>query len=189
MRRALPLTLALAALAGCGDTAEDGGEQIRPWVAEAPYLPPRAPAAGVQRARVPGLGEVSGHRLDRHRQHRRGRGVVEVDRPAVRSRHPLTTRQVCHRIRKRTARFPALDLARDAAAAGPRATAALICADEVAVARFLAGSLGFQGITTLAAGAVERFGAGAPPSVEDLARLDAEVRGWAARTDAQGRAA
>jgi 1-deoxy-D-xylulose-5-phosphate reductoisomerase len=86
-----------------------------------------------------------------------------------------------------TARFPALDIAREAAAAGPRATAALICADEVAVARFLEGSLGFPGITTLAAGAVERFGGGAPPSADDLAELDTEVRGWAARTDAQGR--
>lgn len=42
MRRCVPLSLALVALAGCGDVAEDR-EQIRPWVAEAPYLPPRAP--------------------------------------------------------------------------------------------------------------------------------------------------
>jgi 1-deoxy-D-xylulose-5-phosphate reductoisomerase len=86
-------------------------------------------------------------------------------------------------------RFPALDLARAAATSGPRATAALICADEVAVARFLEGSLTFPGITALAAGAVERYGSGPAPSVDDLAALDAEVRAWAGRTDAAGDAA
>ena len=68
-------------------------------------------------------------------------------------------------------------------------TAALICADEVAVARFLEGSLTFPGITALAADAVERYGSGPAPSVDDLAALDAEVRAWAARTDAAGDAA
>ena len=87
------------------------------------------------------------------------------------------------------ARFPALPLARTAATMGPRATAALICADEVAVARFLEGSLTFPGISELAAGAVERFGDGRAPDVDELASLDAEVRAWAAATDAQGRAA
>ena len=88
-----------------------------------------------------------------------------------------------------TTRFPALDLAREAAAAGPRATAALICADEVAVARFLAGSLSFPGITTLTAGAVARFGAGAPPSVDDLTELDSDVRAWSEHADAHGQPA
>jgi 1-deoxy-D-xylulose-5-phosphate reductoisomerase len=87
------------------------------------------------------------------------------------------------------ARFPALPLARHAAGLGPRATAALIGADEVAVARFLEGSLSFPGITTLAAAAVERFGAGPAPDVEDLAELDAQVRAWAATADAAGHAA
>ena len=40
---------------------------------------PRAATGGVQRARVADPGQVPGHRLDRDRQHRRGRGVVEVD--------------------------------------------------------------------------------------------------------------
>src|SRR4051794_33124001 len=40
-----------------------------------------------------------------------------------------------------TSRFPALGIARAAGQAGPRASAALIAADEVAVARFLAGTL------------------------------------------------
>jgi 1-deoxy-D-xylulose-5-phosphate reductoisomerase len=85
-----------------------------------------------------------------------------------------------------TDRFPALALARDAAAQGPRATAALICADEVAVARFLEGSLTLPGIHGLTAGAVERFGDGPAPGVDELAELDAAVRAWAATTDAHG---
>ena len=56
------------------------------------------------------------------------------------------------------ARFPALRIAREAGARGPRATAALIAADEVAVRRFLDGSLAFTDIPALAAGAVERYG-------------------------------
>jgi 1-deoxy-D-xylulose-5-phosphate reductoisomerase len=76
------------------------------------------------------------------------------------------------------ARFPALRIARDAAATGSRATAALIAADEVAVARFLAGSLDFIGIPGLLESAVARYGGGPDqaPSVEDLVALDTEVR-------------
>jgi 1-deoxy-D-xylulose-5-phosphate reductoisomerase len=78
-------------------------------------------------------------------------------------------------------RFPALPLARAAGEAGPRATAALIAADEVAVGRFLDGTLDFPGITRLVAGAVERYGqTGATPELESLVELDAEVRAWAA---------
>ncbi|HEX5590098.1 MAG TPA: 1-deoxy-D-xylulose-5-phosphate reductoisomerase [Candidatus Limnocylindrales bacterium] len=74
-------------------------------------------------------------------------------------------------------RFPALRIARDAGRAGPWATAALIAADEVAVARFLDGSLDFPGIPRLLAAAVERFGTGTPdPGVEDLVALEAEIR-------------
>ncbi len=46
-------------------------------------------------------------------------------------------------------RFPALRIARDAGRIGQRATTALIAADDVAVERFLAGSLGFTGIPAL----------------------------------------
>jgi 1-deoxy-D-xylulose-5-phosphate reductoisomerase len=76
------------------------------------------------------------------------------------------------------ARFPALRVARDAGRAGPWATAALISADEVAVPRFLDGSLSFPGIASLLAAAVERYAAhgGADPTVDDLLALDAEVR-------------
>ncbi len=75
-------------------------------------------------------------------------------------------------------RFPALRIARDAGRRGPRASAALIAADEVAVARFLEGSLEFAGIPRLLEAAVDRFGAdGDAPDVDALVALDADVRG------------
>ncbi len=76
-------------------------------------------------------------------------------------------------------RFPALRIAREAGIAGPRASAALIAADDVAVTRFLAGSLDFLGIPRVLEAAVERFGRGAggsDPDVDELVALDAEVR-------------
>ena len=80
------------------------------------------------------------------------------------------------------ARFPSLRIARDAGRIGQRATTALIAADDVAVARFLDGSLGFTGIPAVLAAAVERFGGGADqaPDVDALIALDDEVRAWAA---------
>jgi 1-deoxy-D-xylulose-5-phosphate reductoisomerase len=79
------------------------------------------------------------------------------------------------------ARFPALRIAREAGLAGPRASAALIAADEVAVARFLAGSLEFMGIPRLLGAAVDRFAPGEPgePGLEALVALEAEVRAFA----------
>ena len=75
-------------------------------------------------------------------------------------------------------RFPALRIAREAGRHGPWATAALIAADEVAVARFLDGSLDFPGISRLLAAAVARYGprSGAEPDVDDLVALETEVR-------------
>lgn len=86
-------------------------------------------------------------------------------------------------------RFPALRVARDAGIAGPWASAALIAADDVAVARFLDGTLSFTGIPHLLETAVERYG-GAPgvPDVDALVALDAEVRGAFARGPMGGRA-
>jgi 1-deoxy-D-xylulose-5-phosphate reductoisomerase len=78
-------------------------------------------------------------------------------------------------------RFPALRIARDAGRLGPRASAALIAADDVAVTRFLDGTLGFTGIPALLEAAVVRFGGGsagtAEPDVDELVALEAEVRG------------
>jgi 1-deoxy-D-xylulose-5-phosphate reductoisomerase len=75
-------------------------------------------------------------------------------------------------------RFPALRIAREAGRIGQRATTALIAADEVAVERFLAGSLEFTGIPRLLEAAVERYGESADqaPDLEALVALDAEVR-------------
>jgi len=78
------------------------------------------------------------------------------------------------------ARFPALAIAREAGRQGPRATATLISADEVAVARFLDGTLSLPGIWRLAEAAVHRFGgAGSPdPGLDEVLALDAEVRAF-----------
>jgi len=75
-------------------------------------------------------------------------------------------------------RFPALRIARQAGRTGSRASAALIAADEVAVARFLDGTLDFPGIPRLLEAAVRRFGDGADqaPDVDTLVALDREVR-------------
>jgi 1-deoxy-D-xylulose-5-phosphate reductoisomerase len=76
-------------------------------------------------------------------------------------------------------RFPALRIARVAGETGSRAAAALIAADEVAVARFIDGTLDFPGIPRLLEAAVTRFGQGPDqaPDLATLAALDAEVRG------------
>ena len=78
-------------------------------------------------------------------------------------------------------RFPALRIARQAGEAGPRASAALISADEVAVARFLAGTLDYPGIARVLAESVARFGVGGArePSLQEIITLDAEVRSFA----------
>jgi len=75
-------------------------------------------------------------------------------------------------------RFPALRIAREAGRLGPWATAALISADEVAVGRFLAGSLDFPGIPRLLEEAVAKLGVArrTDPTVDDLVALDGEVR-------------
>jgi 1-deoxy-D-xylulose-5-phosphate reductoisomerase len=79
------------------------------------------------------------------------------------------------------ARFPAPRIARDAGRMGPRACAALIAADDVAVERFLSGTLAFQGIPRLLEAAVARFGgsgddAASGPDLDALILLDREVR-------------
>ena len=96
-------------------------------------------------------------------------GVSLADLPALTFEPPDETR------------FPALALAREAGRRGQWAAATLICADEVAVSRFLEGNLGFDGITALCERAIERFGSGADrPSLADLIALEQQVRAWAA---------
>jgi len=86
-------------------------------------------------------------------------------------------------------RFPALRIARDAGRMGSRASAVLIAADEVAVSRFLDGSLDFPGIAGLLEAAVDRFGTGADqtPDLDTLMALDREVRAAFAAPLGQGR--
>jgi 1-deoxy-D-xylulose-5-phosphate reductoisomerase len=86
-------------------------------------------------------------------------------------------------------RFPALRIARDAGRQGPRASAALIAADEVAVARFLRDDLPFAEIPVLLEAAVERFGRGdGEPAIDELIELDREVRAAYAGGSGGGRA-
>lgn len=78
-------------------------------------------------------------------------------------------------------RFPALRIAREAGRLGPRASAALIAADDVAVARFIAGSIPFTDIPRLLEAAVSRATAGASsgptdPDLDQLVALDADIR-------------
>jgi len=75
-------------------------------------------------------------------------------------------------------RFPALRIAREAGAIGSRATAALIAADDVAVTRFLEGTLDFPGISRLLEQVVARYGPGPDqaPGVDELVDLDREIR-------------
>jgi 1-deoxy-D-xylulose-5-phosphate reductoisomerase len=77
-------------------------------------------------------------------------------------------------------RFPALRIAREAGRQGPRASAALIAADEVAVSRFLDGTLDFPGIPRLLEAAVTRFGGDGgttdQPTVDQLIDLDLAIR-------------
>jgi len=82
-------------------------------------------------------------------------------------------------------RFPALTIARAAGIAGPGSTAALIAADEVAVERFLAGTLSFTGMAQLVEEAVLRFSVAHAPDIDELEAIDVEARDWARRVRMQ----
>lgn len=77
-------------------------------------------------------------------------------------------------------RFPGLQLALEAGRRGGSAPGTLIAADDVAVARFLGGEMRFGGIPALIDESLSRFGGDpAPGSVDEVLRLDAEVRTFA----------
>jgi 1-deoxy-D-xylulose-5-phosphate reductoisomerase len=82
------------------------------------------------------------------------------------------------------ARFPALRLAREALAAGGWATNMLSAANEVAVAAFLAGGVGFLEIARIAEETLDRASAnsawGEPSSVDEALAIDASARRLAA---------
>ncbi len=83
-------------------------------------------------------------------------------------------------------RFPALKLVKDAAAAGGTRTAVLSAADEVAVARFLAGEISYPDVVRLVREAVERAPETACDGVESVLAADAWARSYAAAWRARG---
>ena len=87
---------------------------------------------------------------------------------------PLTFEPVDHDA------FPALGLARAAAAAGGTAPCVLNAANEVAVHAFLDGRLSFLGIPAVIEGALERLPAGPVRAFESLYEADREARAVAA---------
>jgi len=73
-------------------------------------------------------------------------------------------------------RFPALGIAMDAMKAGGARPAALNAANEVAVAAFLAGRIGFLDIALIVRKALDRYDPPAPASLEDVFEIDAGAR-------------
>jgi len=73
-------------------------------------------------------------------------------------------------------RFPCLRLAREALEAGGTATAVLNAANEVAVAAFLAGKIGFMDISHCAESALEKMLAPTCKTVEEVLAVDAATR-------------
>ena len=73
-------------------------------------------------------------------------------------------------------RFPATRLARQAAEAGGAAPAVLNAANEVAVAAFLAGQVGFTRIAAMVEDVLSRYRPPAPATLADVMAIDAEAR-------------
>ncbi|OAN53265.1 1-deoxy-D-xylulose-5-phosphate reductoisomerase [Sphingobium sp. TCM1] len=73
-------------------------------------------------------------------------------------------------------RFPALRLARAAATEGGAAPAILNAANEVAVAAFLDGRIGFLDIAMIVEDVLERYSAARPLAIDDVLAADAQAR-------------
>lgn len=73
-------------------------------------------------------------------------------------------------------RFPALRLARTAAAEGGATPAILNAANEVAVAAFLDGRIGFLDIAMIVEDVLARYSAARPSAIEDVLAADAHAR-------------
>ena len=73
-------------------------------------------------------------------------------------------------------RFPALRIARQALVQGGAVPTILNAANEIAVASFLGGQIGFTEIAGLVEQTIERAVAGAPSSIEDVIQVDLETR-------------
>lgn len=76
-------------------------------------------------------------------------------------------------------RFPATRLAREAILAGGSAPATLNAANEVAVAAFLSGQIGFTRITAVVENTLNRYSAQAPSTLEEVMQIDREARVYA----------
>ncbi|MDO7833882.1 1-deoxy-D-xylulose-5-phosphate reductoisomerase [Sphingobium sp. HBC34] len=75
-----------------------------------------------------------------------------------------------------TERFPALRLARQAAEAGGATPAILNAVNEVAVAAFLDGRIGFLDIAMIVEDVLDRYSAPRPGTIDDVLAADAQAR-------------
>jgi 1-deoxy-D-xylulose-5-phosphate reductoisomerase len=73
-------------------------------------------------------------------------------------------------------RFPALALARRALTAGGARPAILNAANEIAVAAFLAGKIGFLEIAAIVADTLDGYDPPAPETLDDVLAIDDEAR-------------
>src|SRR6266404_3659205 len=80
-------------------------------------------------------------------------------------------------------KFPCLGLAYEAAEAGGAKTVALNAADEVAVAAFLEGQIGFNDIPRIIEDAVSASNSGGMESIAKVLEADAEARRYAQQRD------
>lgn len=78
-------------------------------------------------------------------------------------------------------RFPCLRLAKNALAAGGARPAILNAANEIAVAGFLEGQIGFMAIPAVVESVLEQYDAPAPSTVQDVLDIDEEARRLARR--------
>lgn len=76
-------------------------------------------------------------------------------------------------------RFPATRLARDAIAEGGARPAILNAVNEIAVAAFLAGKIGFLDIAATVGDILSKYQPAAPATLEDLFTVDSDARGHA----------
>jgi 1-deoxy-D-xylulose-5-phosphate reductoisomerase len=76
-------------------------------------------------------------------------------------------------------RFPALRLAREAIEAGGARPAILNAANEVAVAAFLEGRIGFLDIAMIVEETLTRYSPASPHTIEEIWAIDREARGHA----------
>lgn len=73
-------------------------------------------------------------------------------------------------------RFPCLRLAKEALAAGGARPAILNAANEIAVAGFLGGQIGFMSIPAVVESVLEQYDAPAPSTIRDVLDIDGETR-------------